>query len=239
MTEAEWLGGNDPKPMLEFLLCGPWGRKFRLFALACCDRIAGHITDPRSQAAVRFAEQHVEAGVKGRRGRPAVVAGARTACSLAYALPRTAVTPEDAARALLEINAAHAADGALDTVSYHAALFCSGFASNTVGWASGHAAYEAAQRGEKAVQADLVRDVFGPLPFREVAVAPPWLTWNAGAVPRLAQAIYEERAFDRLPILADALEEAGGTDAALLGHCRAPGPHVRGCWVIDLLLGKG
>src|SRR5437762_722095 len=59
-----------------------------------------------------------------------------------------------------------------------------------------------------------------------------------GIIPRLAQAVYEERAFERLPVLADALEEAGCTDAAILDHCRSPGPHARGCWVVDLLLGR-
>jgi hypothetical protein len=62
--------------------------------------------------------------------------------------------------------------------------------------------------------------------------------WNDGAVVKLAESIYTERAFDRLPILADALEDAGCTDAAVLDHCRGPGPHVRGCWVVDLVLGK-
>jgi hypothetical protein len=57
-------------------------------------------------------------------------------------------------------------------------------------------------------------------------------------VLHLATAIYEESAFDRLPILADALEEAGCTDVELLGHLRGPGPHVRGCWVVDLITGK-
>jgi hypothetical protein len=75
-------------------------------------------------------------------------------------------------------------------------------------------------------------------PGRSVPIAASWLAWDGGTVPRLAQAIYAGRAFDRLPILADALEEAGCTDADLLGHCRGPGPHVRGCWVMDRLLGK-
>lgn len=65
-----------------------------------------------------------------------------------------------------------------------------------------------------------------------------WLTWNNGAVPALAAAIYEERAFERLPILSDALEEAGCVDPEILAHGRSVGPHVRGCWLIDLLLGK-
>ncbi len=57
-------------------------------------------------------------------------------------------------------------------------------------------------------------------------------------MPKLAGGIYDEGAFDRLPILADALLDAGCEDKQLLGHCRGPGPHVRGCWVVDLVLGK-
>ena len=62
--------------------------------------------------------------------------------------------------------------------------------------------------------------------------------WRTATVTSLALAIYEERAFDRLPILADALEDAGCTNADILGHCRGGGEHVRGCWVVDLVLGK-
>lgn len=57
-------------------------------------------------------------------------------------------------------------------------------------------------------------------------------------VKTLAQAIYDDRTFDRMPELADALAEAGCTNQDLLRHCRGPGPHVRGCWVVDLVLGK-
>lgn len=88
----------------------------------------------------------------------------------------------------------------------------------------------------------LLRDIFGSRP---VAIAPAWRAWNDGTVVKLAQAIYEERELPsghldagRLAILADALEDAGCQSADILGHCRSPGPHVRGCWVIDLLLGK-
>jgi hypothetical protein len=80
----------------------------------------------------------------------------------------------------------------------------------------------------------LIREVFGN-PFRRVAADPAWLT---STVASLAEGIYAERAFDRLPILADALQDAGCENAEVLGHCSGPGPHVRGCWVIDLLLGK-
>ncbi|HWG41472.1 MAG TPA: hypothetical protein VN688_01715 [Gemmataceae bacterium] len=83
----------------------------------------------------------------------------------------------------------------------------------------------------------ILRDMFDN-PFRTISVNSLWLGWNDNTVPRLAQAIYEQRAFDRLPILADALEEAGCTNADILNHCRQPGEHVRGCWVVDLMLGK-
>jgi hypothetical protein len=80
--------------------------------------------------------------------------------------------------------------------------------------------------------------VFGdprrPLPLP----APELLRWHDATIPRIAEGIYDERAFDPLPILADALFDAGCDDEAILSHCREPGPHVRGCWVIDLLLGK-
>jgi hypothetical protein len=70
-----------------------------------------------------------------------------------------------------------------------------------------------------------------------VSVEPAWLAWGDRLIPRLARAIYDERAFDRLPYLADALEEAGCADAALLAHCRRPGEHLRGCWALDLFVG--
>jgi hypothetical protein len=102
------------------------------------------------------------------------------------------------------------------------------------------AAAEASPAGateESTKQAEILRDLFGN-PFRPVSVKSAWLAWDGGTVPRLAQSIYDDRAFDRLPALADALEEAGCTDSDILGHCRGPGPHVKGCWVVDLILGK-
>ena len=80
----------------------------------------------------------------------------------------------------------------------------------------------------------MVRCIFGN-PFHPVVLDP---SWRTSTVLSLAGGIYEERAFDRMPILADALQDAGCEDAEVLVHCRNPGPHVRGCWVLDLLLGK-
>lgn len=83
--------------------------------------------------------------------------------------------------------------------------------------------------------ASLIREVFGN-PFRSVSLNPAWLTPD---VLSLARGIYEERTFDRMPILADALQDAGCTNDDILNHCREENhTHVRGCWVVDLLLGK-
>jgi hypothetical protein len=84
----------------------------------------------------------------------------------------------------------------------------------------------------------LVRDVIGN-PFRtQPAILTEVLAWNDGTVLRLAQGVYEERAFEQLPILADALLDAGCEQEELIGHCRSEGPHVRGCWGVDLILGR-
>jgi hypothetical protein len=98
---------------------------------------------------------------------------------------------------------------------------------------------------ERAGQAGLLRDLLGPWPFRAPALDPTVLAWNGGVVLSLAQAAYEDRQLpsghldrDRLLILADALEEAGA-GAEVLAHLRSPGPHVRGCWAVDLVLGRG
>jgi hypothetical protein len=80
----------------------------------------------------------------------------------------------------------------------------------------------------------LLRDIFGN-PFRPVAIDPAWLT---STVLALARQMYDSRDFSAMPILADALQDAGCDSADLLDHCRSDGPHVRGCWVVDLVLGR-
>jgi hypothetical protein len=97
----------------------------------------------------------------------------------------------------------------------------------------------------QAKNCESIRDIFGPLPFRAVTLNPSWLAWNDGTIPRLAGMIYEGRELPSghldaagLAVLADALEEAGCTSEDILAHLRGPGPHARGCWVLDLVLEK-
>jgi hypothetical protein len=86
---------------------------------------------------------------------------------------------------------------------------------------------------EEREQVHLIHDIFGLLPFRSVSINP---TWQTHKIVALTQGVYDD--FERLPALADALEEAGCDNQEILAHCRGPGPHVRGCWVVDLVVGK-
>jgi hypothetical protein len=128
-----------------------------------------------------------------------------------------------------DVVGAFALDGAADVVPEDP--------PGSEGW---RATYKQVRSRERKAQKALLGDIFGN-PFRPLpsAVEPAWLAWNDGTIPRLAQSIYEERRFAEMPILADALEEAGCTSADILAHCRGPGPHVLGCWALDLLLRKG
>ncbi len=81
----------------------------------------------------------------------------------------------------------------------------------------------------------MLRDIFGN-PFRTVAFDP---NWHTSIAVGLASHLYDSRDFSLMPILADALEEAGCDHADILSHCRGDGPYVRGCWVVDLVLGLG
>jgi hypothetical protein len=240
MTEAEWLACGDPEPMLKALRGRASERKLRLFALACCSRLDHLITDPRSRAAVDFAERHVDAGLTRRRGKKSVLKAARAAWKDAYGR-LFKVAEKDRAACLVASNAADAAAATVHEDARLGAGYAASFSAYAVGW--GLMSATAAARldldrtlcvPEQAQQAALLRDIFGD-PFHPVALAPASRTAAAVA---LAQGTYDERAFDRLPILADALEDAGCADRAILDHLRGPGPHVRGCWALDLILGK-
>ena len=255
MTEAEWLVCDRPGAMLRGRNQQISGRKLRLFACACCRRI-WHLVPPEPiwsatlELAERFADGLVDV--------EALAAARNSALDYSNATFQGRGGPTQiaifqvigtVARIALEEpgHGLHFPDGSDEpTLCHNAAAALASEACNQVRvsrwkwlWAEFIAGYpwERVFRGERKAQATLLRDILGN-PFHPTAVDPAWLAWNAGTIVSLAQAIYDDRAFDRLPILADALEEAGCDDPDILAHCRQPSVHVRGCWVVDLLLGK-
>jgi hypothetical protein len=227
MTEAEWFGCDDPEPMLDQLPDGISPRKLRLFACACCLRALQVVPSTTCVAGVLVAEDYADGLADGQQLRTIEAElradyegtrGVGYCCEFACRVGDSAIRIASGA-SVYAADALSAASNEEHTLRVHL--------RRTPTWGAA-----------RAEQALLLSDLFGPLPFRSVKVDAGWLAWNGSAVKALARGIYDDRAFDRLPVLADALEEAGCTDADILGHCRGPGPHVRGCWVVDLLLGK-
>jgi hypothetical protein len=205
--------------MLEFLRdCGRASeRKLRLFAVACCRRLWPLLTDKRSRRGVRTAERYAD----GRASTDEL---------------RTA---ERDVRVLAGERFSQAGAPALQELAAAAAVHSSGFeAANRVIGPATRAGQDLFGGVERLVQAELLRDLLGPLPFRDVRLEPEWLAGAGRAAVLQARTIYGERSLDRLPRLATYLEDAGCTDAKLLVHLRGPGPHVRGCWAVDAVLGK-
>jgi hypothetical protein len=128
----------------------------------------------------------------------------------------------------------NAKNGLLFAVGYDDIGLISYYVSKGDEVEAGNRRAEVRRQSELQHLASLLRDIFGN-PFRPVALDPRWLT---STVLNLSHAIYDERTFDKMPILADALMDAGCDSEEMLAHCRGPGPHVRSCWVVDLLLGK-
>jgi hypothetical protein len=212
MTEAKWLGCNEPVPMLEYLRGRVSERKVRLFACGCCRRVWDRLADERSREAVRAAEAFADGAVTDQQ-----LQGAEDeAWHLVARVPEK--TPAE-----------YAAVVAWQTAFHIAGADMSHFVRRVLRASAG--------AESRRTLAALVREVFGN-PFRPVTVDPSWLEWNKGCAAQIARTIYEERRFGDLPVLADALEEAGSRDETLLAHCRDRRGHARGCWAIDALLGK-
>ncbi len=217
MTEEEWLACTDPRPMLDFLRGVPSERKLRLFACACCRHAWGRLP------------HLIVAGLDEIKG-----------IEVAEGFADGSVGREELDRAFDELEA-HS-----DTRDSPARFATAARIAAEVSTCATFAIYSVQDDGvdprdERVEQVSLLRDLFGN-PFRPVTVSPAWQTPQLVA---LAQAAYEERELPagtldpaRLAVLADALEEAGCTDADILNHLGGPGPHVRGCWAVDLLLGK-
>jgi hypothetical protein len=224
MSESEWLECADPTPMLECLRDRASERKLRLFAVACCYHLLDQITvNPWDRKAVDVAELFAD-GKASLRELEDAAAATTSDWTAAYACAEAA-SPDGSVDAAI-----YSADNAVYAAGEHAAALLDAD--------DNHPAFAATQVAERQVQAALLRCIVGPLPFRTVSIKSEWLAWNDATVVKLAGGIYDGRAFDRLPILADALEEAGCDNADILTHLRGPGPHVRGCWVVDLLAGR-
>jgi hypothetical protein len=212
--------------MLQFLRGKYNERRYRLFACACCRRIWGWMADERSRQAITVCEDFAD----GRVGNKKLKAARQAALDASWSRDTTAVN-----------RAAMAALLACDRRCLQVAEWTPEYASNLLRQEQG----DYAERIERITQCDLLRDIFGNPLQPTPTIAPSVLTWNERTVVLLAQAIYEDRILPdgtldktRLAILADALEEAGCTNEEILAHCRSRSDHVRGCWVIDLLLGR-
>jgi hypothetical protein len=232
MDEREWLTCADPERMLVNLRGKGSDRKLQLFGVGCCRRIWHLLIDDRSKNAVLTVERDAD-----MMSSPEEVAVAFSDSEIAFrACEHITDRHADAAGAAHDLTAS-CEDMILKAGSMALAT------ANAAGYLEDDSffAYREDVEVEYPHQCSLIRDIFGN-PFRPVALSPALRT---PAVLALAQAAYENRTLpsghlehDRLAILADALEEAGCTDQDILTHLRAPGPHVRGCWVVDLLLGK-
>lgn len=208
MTETEWLTSTDPGAMLAFVRDRLSPRKLRLFAAESWRRMADRLPGQRPRQAIEALARMAEGVYTPADERASMRLGLRCAGSEAAGLTD---------------DRAHLATMLAEEIDYRDGLHA---VRATAGLADGAA--------ERAAQSHLLRDVFGNL-FRPVRLGPQWRT---AAVTDLACRIYDDRAFDRFPLLADALMEAGCADEQVIGHCRSDGPHVRGCWVVDLVLGK-
>ncbi len=230
MTESEWLNCADPQVMLEFLREKTSDRKPRLFAVACCRRIWHLVTDGRSRQAVEVAERFADNLAKTSELKAAcpmrrndadpcekVAWGVADRNALISAVITSAATiliasPESSSTQVFEVLERREEEAVTKLLEQ----------SNKM------------VRREEAEHCQILRDIFGN-PFHHIAIDSSWLT---PAVKALAQSIYDERTFDQMTFLGEELVKSGCDNQEILGHCRGPGPHARGCWVVDLLLGR-
>lgn len=238
MTEREWWACTSPLKMLLFLRGKASERKLRLFAAACCRSIWPLLPHERGEQAVGVAERYADG-----LATPQELASACEAMTDVRGLP--------VRRALLLLTR--------QTFSPHAIAAHALQAARRAEWGSVNGARQCALlrdiagnpfRSARILPArrhwhrGLLRTITRRRP-RPTTIPPAVLAWRGGAIAHLAQAAYDERNlpsgalhFGRLVALADALEEAGCMEESVVGHLRSGGEHMRGCWVVDLLLGK-
>lgn len=247
MTEMEWRENICPEQMLAFLGERASPRQRRLFACACVRRIWPLLGDDRLRQAVKVAERFAEGRVSA-----SVLEKARHIAKRLREEREAEERRRPTWMVLMTRSAAQAVEALLpeqgpilerprdireppDVVSCTRTARTLARAIEAQREEEGVAALEPIRRLAELDAVELVHEIFGN-PFRPVTLDPGWLTWKEKSVPRMAAVIYRKRCFRNLPILADALEEAGCREVDMLAHCRASVEHVRGCWVVDALV---
>jgi hypothetical protein len=223
MTEAEWLGCEDVTALLKCLGEKASARKLRLFGVACCRSVWHLLKHVRSRRAVETAERHADGLASDEE-----LDDARSGAAAAFrAESRKVYASDTAAAARAAETVCCLPSSAADAASREVAEL---------------RADPVAQAKLRKAHVPLLRDIFGN-PLRPPAFQ---LGWRSPLVVTLASGIYdgprrEDGTFAdprALAVLADALEDAGCNNAELLRHLRGSGPHIRGCWALDLILGK-
>jgi hypothetical protein len=224
MTEDEWLTGTHNSQAMVWSLRGTavtrtkaGKRKLRLFACACCRLTWDLITDPLLRQVVEIAERCAEGQASKDELQQAYESATERQRLISDALDHRQKT------------AAWLAAHSADPKAFSAAFYMTATPLSPI------RGFRVEDQEREAAHCVLLRCIFGN-PHRPARVAPGWLKWNGGCIRGLAAAIYDERDFTRMPVLADALEEAGCTDQAIIDHLRGPMVHARGCWVIDAIL---
>jgi hypothetical protein len=218
MTEAEWMATQDSNKSIDRLSVCMSQRKERLLSCAICRHAWDDIKYKRSRDAVEIAERFADGLVSDKE------------LNRAHSLAWTAYQKESSARLYGQRLGNHMIRTKSEDILYMVVV-----ATNvTQPYRLERFRHQFQTIDAFIGSVSFLRDIFGN-PFRPVALDPAWLT---STVVTLANSIYTDRAFDRMPILADALEEAGCDNVDVLLHCRGDGPHVKGCWVVDLVLGK-
>lgn len=228
MKQTEWLECRELDVMLDylrvldFLRVPVFDRKMRLFQIACCRRVWDALPTDAYREAVLVAERYAD-GQASEKER--IEARKRLGEVGAYA-------------SRLEFSASYSVFYTLEesAILQGPILGCTSVAGLVAEDAAGGNmdAHQKGSEAEEAAEIALLRCIFG-IPFKDTVLNS---TWKTSDVIVLAKQMYEAREFSAMPILADALQDAGCDNTDILDHCRGPGPHVRGCWVVDLVLGK-
>jgi len=252
MTETEWLACGDTWDMVQALGDHASDRKLRLYACGCCRRLWHLLSDERSRRAVEIAEQYADEPCSPEEQKQYADGPLSVEERIQALLAADTVEPyTDGPTSPEQRTRVHCAAGQV-LMSARRKRDSSEDDADHFAYVAVHAAHstldptgmEAAKRMrwdyltkgmQPPIQVELLRDVFADR-FLPVTFSP---SWRSETAVSLARMMYETRAFHVMHILADALEEAGCDDAHMLAHCRSPGLHVRGCWVVDLVLGKG